>query len=397
MSHYQAIKLLDTFIARADTIHPDDLIRQRVIVAVSHACLICLLLINIWFYVIGISEALFTLNLSLASLALISFVAILLVLKLGLKYAINISSSIMTVSTSLILLIGIYFTGGPANSPVISLLALPPIMGFFLIGSSSGWAWTISIIASLVFMTGLSFNQHEYPDLLADQKGALQVFIFCFTLLILASLAYVFETLFKAQLSARSKQKQKFQHLALHDPLTNLANRELFNQTLLQALNRANREKTSVALLMIDLDHFKPLNDMHGHHVGDELLKHVADKLKNTIRASDLAARLGGDEFAVILEHISQQDVATVADKILQAIASRISFKHAERVHISCIIGVAISRHNSNPEEQAEHLYLQADKALYKAKQSRNTWCFLNDDELSSLMLGQARLKEHLS
>ncbi len=117
-------------------------------------------------------------------------------------------------------------------------------------------------------------------------------------------------------ISERKKMEKELTHLATHDPLTNLPNRTLLQDRLQHALRRATRQKDSprtdkweIAILMVDLNSFKNINDTFGHAVGDLLLKKVGKRLKNTVRKSDTVARIGGDEFTIIFENISQERV----------------------------------------------------------------------------------------
>ena len=288
----------------------------------------------------------------------------------------------LVVATSCaVLLFGLYVTGGPSGSQTGSLLVLIPVMAFFLLGSAAGWAWTIFALAVYGFFTGLSLKGYQFPTHLAENGNIVaSIFIF-YTVMITASFVYTYEQFYRNQLKARLREQKKFEYMAMHDPLTNLANRKLFNETFDAALARANREKYSTALLMIDLDHFKPVNDLHGHQIGDAILVHVAQSLQSAIRSSDLAARLGGDEFAIILEHVTHSDIALVADKLLAAINKNLQFDINGSVEVSCSIGVAISNPSSEIKDQSALLYGQADKALYKAKLKRNTWCFVNEND----------------
>jgi diguanylate cyclase (GGDEF)-like protein len=154
------------------------------------------------------------------------------------------------------------------------------------------------------------------------------------------------------------------QHQANHDPLTGLANRALFDEILGHQLAICKRTEAPLSLVCIDLDGFKPVNDVHGHATGDELLCMVAARIKESIRASDLAARLGGDEFAVILLHAGSENAQTVAAKLMQALSAPYTIGPLAIV-ISASVGVA-----GYPEEgtSSEALAAHADRAMYAAK-----------------------------
>ncbi|MGE5517815.1 MAG: diguanylate cyclase domain-containing protein [Bacteroidota bacterium] len=161
------------------------------------------------------------------------------------------------------------------------------------------------------------------------------------------------------------EREQRMLHLAFHDELTGLPNRAYFRVQIEDALARARRTTTLVALAFIDLDRFKPINDSHGHAVGDSVLVTLAERLRGTIRATDCVARLGGDEFVVILENLHTADEAAIlADKLLAAI--RAPQSHAGlRLDLDASIGIALfPRDADTPEALIE----QADQAMYAAK-----------------------------
>ena len=155
--------------------------------------------------------------------------------------------------------------------------------------------------------------------------------------------------------------------MALYDGLTDLPNRKLFTDRLLHALTRAKRDKTQVAVMFIDLDRFKPVNDEFGHAVGDLLLKEVAKRLQQSVRESDTVARLGGDEFVALFPYIreSHGDMI-VAEKILKALAEPFHID-GRILHISSSIGIAIYPKDGSDEKM---LLKNADTAMYHAKKS---------------------------
>ena len=164
--------------------------------------------------------------------------------------------------------------------------------------------------------------------------------------------------------------------MAFIDPLTQLPNRRLLLDRLDQALATASRSRLSSALLFLDLDHFKAVNDTHGHHIGDLLLVETARRLQGAIRKGDTAARLGGDEFVLLLTALSPQaeeagqQAGGVADKVLEALARPYDIAGLT-LQLSASAGVRVI----TDSETAAHLLEQADAAMYAAKSAgRNGW-----------------------
>ena len=165
----------------------------------------------------------------------------------------------------------------------------------------------------------------------------------------------------------RKQMEAWLQHIAQHDPLTGLPNRELFHDRLQTALRLAERNQTRLAVLYLDLDRFKEVNDTLGHHVGDLLLQEAARRLQQCVRSSDTVGRVGGDEFLVLLNGISlQEQVLSIAEEIRVALERPFALA-GHPVHISLSIGVALY-----PEHGDDHMQLirHADEAMYDAKKS---------------------------
>jgi diguanylate cyclase (GGDEF)-like protein len=173
-----------------------------------------------------------------------------------------------------------------------------------------------------------------------------------------------------------SEQQQR--DLAQHDMLTGLANRALFSDRLNQALAIAQRNHTRVALLYLDLDKFKPVNDTHGHAVGDVLLKEVAQRMTQRVRESDTVARIGGDEFVILLRAVDSNDgVIAVADSIRSSLNQPFLIEN-HPITISGSIGIAIYPDHGHSETE---LSRRADEAMYRAKVAgRDIACLANGD-----------------
>ena len=163
-------------------------------------------------------------------------------------------------------------------------------------------------------------------------------------------------------------EREAFRHAALHDALTGLPNRVLLHDRLQQAINAARRHRHLVALLMVDLDDFKQVNDVHGHETGDLVLRQVARRLESSVRVSDTVARLGGDEFAIVLPDASSRAAAEqAAEKIGAALRPPIAVG-ADAVDVGGSVGVAFYPDDG---EDSDALLNVADLAMYRAKRSR--------------------------
>jgi len=189
------------------------------------------------------------------------------------------------------------------------------------------------------------------------------------------------------------KIQERLSYLAHHDTLTALPNRVFFIERLNQALSHAKRSSTKVAVLFIDLDRFKYINDTLGHDIGDKALQLVAKKLSQCLRESDTVARLGGDEFAVILEDINSPDKAALISKKIVSTLSRSFFVQQHELFLTASIGISLFPDNGN---DTSTLLKYADVAMYRSKElGRNQYEFYTDD-LTSRAYERLRLETDL-
>ena len=187
--------------------------------------------------------------------------------------------------------------------------------------------------------------------------------------------------------------RERARHLATHDQLTGLANRSLFQDRLSQAMSAARRGRHKLAVMFLDLDGFKGINDSLGHAVGDGLLRAIARRLGTCLRETDTAARFGGDEFAVLLTNLSNElDAATVAKKLLESLGEPIEFRRqATTIHTS--IGIAtFPRDAVGPEE----LIKKSDTAMYHAKERGGSRFEFYTEDMNEAIQRRAAIEERL-
>ena len=174
-------------------------------------------------------------------------------------------------------------------------------------------------------------------------------------------------------ISEKRNYEAQLEYLAFHDPLTGLKNRRKFTELVKESIKEAEKTSEKIAIMYIDLDHFKSINDSLGHHVGDELLQQFAKRLKTSVRKNDELCRVGGDEFLVLLKNITN-------DEQIEKIAERMhtTFKapytiNEQTFHVTSSIGISVYPEHGLRER---HLISYADQALYRAKESRNRFVF---------------------
>lgn len=276
---------------------------------------------------------------------------------------------------------GMMMTGGFTISPVTSLIMLPTMFSFLLMGVRAGvWCAMLMLCmfipASVMEILGLYTPVQLIPNQLVWQSIALFVPLVG-TALVVFSLVF-YELLTRRLQYALQEERNQFHWDATHDALTGLPNRPDFYQRLELAIRTVERNGQALALVVFDLDGFKPVNDKLGHHAGDMVLQAMGERLQATVRGVDTVARIGGDEFAVILQDVSADAelLDPVLQKILKAVAEPVSVD-GKIVSVSASLGVTFYRTGCTLNE----LCKQADIAMYAAKKTKNTWQLYCEDQ----------------
>ena len=193
-------------------------------------------------------------------------------------------------------------------------------------------------------------------------------------------------------LTEQKQAEARIAHLAHYDPLTGLANRALFTREMDAALSRVQRLDRKVALLCLDLDRFKAVNDSYGHLTGDQLLTEVAERLRGCVRKSDIIARMGGDEFAIIQDIESAEDAQYLAGRIIDAMKLPIMINETV-LEVGVSVGIALAPTDGM---DANNLLSRADLAMYRVKaEGRNGWCFYRP-EMDAQLQGRIEMEQDL-
>lgn len=370
------LRFFDRFLPESMCGNPADLVRGYIFVGlvVTNFIIGLLLLIGLIFIVeLGHNTPI---AVALNSTALAAYVLTLYLLKRTENQVL--CSNLLLAILALVILCGVQITGGYLDSPVLQISLQLPVMAFLLLGLHAGIVWLgITLLFCLGTYISAVYNV-GYVQLLQTEQvtQALYILLQFVVMIIVGAALIVYETLNSLLKKELQEERVKLQHWASHDDLTGVANRFEFFRRLKAGIDEAQTREHKVGVVYIDLDGFKPVNDNHGHHMGDAALKAVAARLQKVLRLSDTAARLGGDEFGIILPGIHvPDDIETIMPKILEAIREPIQVDGVEiSVRGSC--GVAIFPNHS---ENYDDLCRYADTAMYRAKEERDAYLVFED------------------
>lgn len=249
-------------------------------------------------------------------------------------------------------------------------MCIPILLASFLLAPWSGFVITALLIVGNFAVASVA--QNDYPALLA--------------LTIVALMAYMLS-------SSLNRAYDETRYRALHDALTGLPNRALFINRLQQSIDRKSREPGVSAILYMDLDQFKVINDSLGHEAGDELLIEVARRLKSCLRRGDTAARLGGDEFTILLDEISgPADAIRVAERVAGELRAPFSLDE-NRVFVTTSVGITL---NTSDDARPSGLLRDADVAMYEAKKAGKARYKIFDSGMHAQALQRLRMENEL-
>lgn len=235
---------------------------------------------------------------------------------------------------------------------------------------------SIGVASGDALLELIELAQKDEESLLASRRAALNssrdriTQMAMFSSLAIALLLAVLGLVIRKELVARTERIKQLDDLAHHDVLTGLANRRLFSNYAESMLALAERKQTQLAVLMLDLDGFKAVNDRFGHDIGDLILQEVALRLQNSLRASDLVARFGGDEFAILLPGVTNSvDTQSIAEKLIVALEEPYTIGEVPQQQrlLSACIGIAFFPEHG---QALDALMSHADAAMYVAKQN---------------------------
>ncbi|MBV9311171.1 MAG: EAL domain-containing protein [Solirubrobacterales bacterium] len=197
-------------------------------------------------------------------------------------------------------------------------------------------------------------------------------------------------------ITERKEFEEQLTYQAFHDPVTNLANRALFRDRVEHALTRRSHRGSPLAVLFLDLDDFKTINDTLGHATGDRLLQQVSERLAGTLRGSDTVARLGGDEFAILLEDFeSEAGVSDIVERLMDVVRAPVSIDDRE-VLVQCSVGIVLASAGDHDQHTVDDLLRNADVAMYQAKGAGGNTYRHFQPEMHASVLEQLELRAEL-
>lgn len=369
-------RFFDLFLPASLRNNPTDLMRGYITVG--------MIFTNIFFCLVVLVQLLFVLDLEEneligAGLNLACLVGYLVALLLLIRTENYVLCANFLISTlAVVVIIGMQITGGFLDSPISPLALMLPVTAFLLMGLRRGIIWLVITLLICVLAYLSAVLDYGFIQMLQSQAliEAMDITLQFMMLIMVGGALIIYESVNGLLTRKLHEERNRFEHRASHDDLTGIANRFEFFRRLKTAIEEAQLRRHKVCVVYIDLDGFKPVNDLLGHLVGDEALKAVAIRLRQVLRLSDTTARLGGDEFALILPGIHVPvDIESIMPKILAIVKEPIAINGVDVVvRASC--GVSIFPDHS---EQYSALCKYADIAMYQAKEQHDAYIVFDE------------------
>lgn len=271
----------------------------------------------------------------------------------------------------LAIMVAVVLTGGGLHSPVIFTLLVPPVVAFRIAGTRGGLVWTaiVAVSEAALLLAHYWGMGHAVYSMSIPVNQMIYLWLFIFSMVVGFSLFNAHNT--EALERELDRERDRLHYMATHDPLTGLANRHLFASALEQALYDCGRYRQSIALMFLDLDNFKQLNDRFGHEAGDAVLKAVSERLGAATRETDTVGRLGGDEFAVLIQNVCHEtDIVAIADHLHRVVTEVVDWQD-NHLSVAASIGISLAPRQAR---EAGLLCQLADRAMYRAKQGQQKW-----------------------
>jgi len=362
-------RLLDWFLRRHHGISDESRMRARLVIGLLLINIIVLACITIGLLVTVGSDKLY-LSLMMADVIPVALFYVGSLVYFSRTLGFTLTGNLFLSAQGGAMVTGIVMTGGTSTSPMLSMLVVVAIYAFLLLGLRGGLWWSVIVVVTLI---GLNLSEslgYYSPNLVPPQYMELYKVATPVILLLTSIIALVLYEVITTNLrQALAVERNQFAYLAAHDPLTGLANRDEFQRNLLFAIRQAQLRQRHCAVIYIDLDRFKPINDRFGHAAGDMVLRTISQRLQQFVRGSDIVARLGGDEFAVILMGLqSIEDASIMAGNLRKIIEEPIPHQ-ADTLTVGASFGMAIY---PDMADSATELLRLADSAMYAAKHAKH-------------------------
>jgi diguanylate cyclase (GGDEF)-like protein len=296
------------------------------------------------------------------------FYFVLLVALLRGHFRIAAAGSLTTVIGAAVVAIGL--TGGAPASPALPFLLLPAILSFCILGPRIGVLVSALIASACALQWYLSTHQLlQLPTWQSQRNPTMDTLLVnAINFLLIIVVLFMYEQISTRLRRERDAERQRLAHFATHDDLTGLANRRYFSQRLHEACAQCDRDGHQIAVVYIDLNNFKYINDSLGHEAGDQTLQLIAQRLATILRTQDLVARIGGDEFAIIINPCNARHEINELCLRLQSVVSEPFAIGSSQLAISASVGTAFyPGENSNVDEVLK----MADIDMYAAKQKQ--------------------------